>query len=187
MKKIYFILIIYSTFTITSCIKKDTTQNELQKQIESIVLQMTGKRLYYPDSLTFYRDNNLIKSDSLLSTKDKKIITVISGNCSKCVIAIRDWIPYYQNMKINGYGDNLIILVENVTPKYFWEFYADSIPSDLIFIFDNKCVFSEQNKLPKNKSLNTFLVDQNNKIQLIGNPVYDKELGALYLRELQKK
>ena len=52
-----------------------------------------------------------------------------------------------------------------------------------VFI-DYRRKFDELNRLPENQLFRTFLLDENNKIRLIGNPIHGME--KLYLKVLNK-
>jgi len=52
---------------------------------------------------------------------------------------------------------------------------------------DLNAIFYERNPIiPKNKQLHSFLLDKNNRIVLVGSPLYNPELWALYKRIIQK-
>ena len=54
-----------------------------------------------------------------------------------------------------------------------------------IFI-DQHATFLKQNpKFPKNRLLHSFLLDKNNKVVLVGNPLHNPGLWALYKRTIQ--
>ena len=53
-----------------------------------------------------------------------------------------------------------------------------------VFI-DYRRKFDELNRLPENQLFRTFLLDENNKIRLIGNPIHGME--KLYLKVLDKQ
>ena len=54
-----------------------------------------------------------------------------------------------------------------------------------VFI-DQDATFVKQNpNLPKNKQLHSFLLDKNNKVVLVGNPLYNPALWDLYKRTIQ--
>ena len=42
------------------------------------------------------------------------------------------------------------------------------------------------NKLPDNKLLNTFLIDPNGKIVVIGNPIISSKIATLYKNEIDR-
>ena len=53
-------------------------------------------------------------------------------------------------------------------------------------IIDHTDIFYLKNKLPEDKRCQTFLVDQENKIILIGNPIYSDDIKKLYIRTIKK-
>ena len=52
--------------------------------------------------------------------------------------------------------------------------------------YDIKNTFNDMNKFNDDPMFQTFLLDQNNKILLIGNPIYNAEIKTLYQNILNK-
>ena len=58
---------------------------------------------------------------------------------------------------------------------------------DYPVFLDSDGSFIKQNKdLPKNQQLHSFLLDKNNRVVLVGNPLYNPALWALYKRTIQE-
>jgi len=51
---------------------------------------------------------------------------------------------------------------------------------------DRNSIFYEQNPIiPKNQQLHSFLLDRNNRVVLVGNPLHNHTLWALYRKTIQ--
>lgn len=53
-------------------------------------------------------------------------------------------------------------------------------------IYDPENHYIKMNKLPDNKLLNTFLIDPNGKIVVIGNPIISNKIATLYKNEIDR-
>lgn len=54
-------------------------------------------------------------------------------------------------------------------------------------IFDEDNLFSEKNKhIPQNELLHTFLIDKNNNVVIVGNPINNETLYKLYIKTIQE-
>ena len=64
---------------------------------------------------------------------------------------------------------------------------------DTLILPENKMVLYDDSLYNKNslpfdiKTLQTFLLNSNNEIILVGNPIYSEELEKLYKREIEKR
>jgi len=54
-----------------------------------------------------------------------------------------------------------------------------------IFIDQNASFAKQNSKIPKNQNLHSFLLDKDNKVVLIGNPLNNPSLWRLYKRNIQ--
>jgi len=55
-----------------------------------------------------------------------------------------------------------------------------------VFIDFNGSFVKQNPKIPKNRQLHSFLLDKNNKVVLIGSPLYNPMLWELYKRTIYK-
>ena len=53
-------------------------------------------------------------------------------------------------------------------------------------LYDPENHYIKMNKLPDNKLLNTFLIDPNGKIVVIGNPIISNKIATLYKNEIDR-
>jgi hypothetical protein len=51
-------------------------------------------------------------------------------------------------------------------------------------IIDTADLFNKRNQLPKNPSFHCFLLDENNRVILIGNPIQNPKIRDLYIRTI---
>ena len=182
--RIHFILLL--AFISYACII-GCTENKIkyEKEIEDVVKSLIGKNILIPDSLL----PELPESEKLtLNKRNKpKIISVIAGNCGNCIKDLKKWEPYLKEMELMGYSNNLIFIVEDIDALFFKKYYGNEVQSGLNLYFDKNQTFSKLNNLPHIKMLKTFMLDSNNEIILIGNPVHDRNLWNLYLKGLRMK
>ena len=55
-----------------------------------------------------------------------------------------------------------------------------------VFVDQDGSFVKQNPKLPKNKQLHAFLLDKNNKVVMVGNPLYSPALWRLYINTIQK-
>lgn len=73
-----------------------------------------------------------------------------------------------------------------ITPDFeqFTNSLYDLIIDKKNLYFDVKLNFLKKYTLPKDLSLWTFLLDSDNKVLIVGNPIYSSEVKKLYLRTI---
>lgn len=138
-----------------------------------------GKVIYLPliDSTLnisqYYPQNNI------------KLVSYINADCGLCIGDFDKWRPILK--KIKSFSNTEIIfyvhssdfmeLLNNIERK-------NPFPIDLIV--DKENLFFLINNLDSNKMFHTFLLDNNNKVLLIGNPTMNSDIQELYIKTIQK-
>lgn len=159
----FFFIVIYN-----SCSNRDSNI-----KLNNII----GKELLLPTNLIEYQNN-------LSNNPDYNIYTVIDVSCGSCLAALEDW--YNQ---INSYSEetiqlNIICISEDDFALFEYLFEAkhfNSFPFRYFFDYEGDYI-KENSFMLKGMDYQTLLVDKNNIIKLIGNPLYNNELSKLYNR-----
>lgn len=173
-KKHFFIIFIISL--ITSC------QESKQEQIGNIVSDWIDKELLLPTP-TKGLNETFIHPKS-----DYKIITYIdSTECTACDLQLEQWCLFINEIK--SFTQKYIPLIIYVHPNN-----EDSLEkilrwedSSFPYIVDKNSTFVKLNKIPKESMFHTFLIDKENKILTIGNPVIYPKIKDLYRKILDIK
>lgn len=170
------IMIILFTACSTNSIEKDYTKLKSQNinlpQYETLIIK--GKKYSNTDQL---------------NGKLKLIVFCDSTNCNTCAIeAIYSWEEYIK------YAEKL----ENQLCYYFiFTPRKEDIAKvrttlamtdfDYPIVFDSTGTFRRLNPhIPTNKVFHTFLLDGNNHVVMIGNPLYNSETETLFKTTVEK-
>lgn len=170
-------IVVLSIFTI-SCNRNKNKQFVKEREGSSLILPEI-KELLYKDSL--------YKNKIPFHRAPLKITTFIWGDCHVCIKDLKKWEEFYNIAKNNKklqihfylYATDIKLFVNNLYTEEIHKFPL---------IIDQNFNYLENNNLPqKNKNFQTFLVDSNNKVILIGNPTLNNKLKKLYLEEINKR
>jgi len=158
-----------------------------QKEIEQLMEQWYGKELLLPKNLsaTIMGDSTVYFSDEdYLKTNWKVAFYADSLGCVSCDLNLLEWMDFME-------------IVDSLTHQdvAFFFYFAPKNEKEIISVLrrerfnvpvfiDYEQKFEELNCLPENQLFRTFLLDENNKIILIGNPTHGLE--ELYLKVLRK-
>lgn len=138
-----------------SLVRCDNLQNDYQ--------QIIGKKIILDDI-----------SDSSVS-----IFTIVyylnHEGCTPCKLQPNRW-NHFINM-LDSLANVRVFFILESDSSVFNEF-------DLPIYYDSKNVFFYKNNLPSDPRFHCFLLDENNKVILIGNPVQNPKIKELYLRTI---
>jgi hypothetical protein len=132
----------------------------------------TGKQIKFPDSLV-----NLLGNEQ---NTGLRIVSCINGNCPKCLNELKKW------MEIKDKYQYKLVFVIYTEDKVLLDYFIKKENLQISYFLDNTNSFILSNELPSNPLLQTFLLDNSNKIRLIGNPLHNSSLFQFYQAELRK-
>lgn len=175
---------LYSTFfflvLITSC-----STHRFVKDVEQLMQQQVT---FPSDWRAIYKGKDTVLTD-FWDTPVKLIVWYDSLFCTPCqAIAMYKW------YNIVDYADSLapsFRIVYLFSPRkddigiVYRTLKADKFEYP-IFI-DHQSSFAKQNQgIPKNQDLHSFLLDKNNNVVMVGNPLHNPRLWELYKMVIQK-
>ena len=161
----------------------------IHKRLERDVEKFKGQQVeLFLEMKTFWKGKDTVVT-GFLDAPVKLVVWYDSLSCLSCEVGKMDaW------HNIVSYADTIdsrfrIILL--FTPRrddYFRVFFAlRASRFDYPIYLDRHSTFIKQNpNLPKNRRLHSFLLDKNNRVVLLGNPLYNPALWALYKRTIQE-
>jgi len=163
------LIILILVTIIFSCDDSSKKERIIQNELESRI----GDKLFLP-----------FISDSLNSTKFK-IVTFVNGDCPSCVNELDLWENILPEFSKN---DSVTLLIYLYSSNFDYLKRTCKVLSDpsVIVLMDQKKTFYIRNNLPENKLFHTFLINKNDEILLVGNPIRSKQLENLYLKLLER-
>jgi len=175
-KKLFFISFL---FFLCSC-----TNNRLVRDVGKFMNQ----QITLPESMSVvWRGKDTIMTNYSTSFI-KLIIWYDSLRCISCEAnKINEW------REIIAYTDSLdkwLSIIYLFTPRkndiYKVKMALKSDKLDYPIFIDQHLIFVKQNpKLPKNRELHSFLLDKDNRVVLIGNPLHAPPVWNLYKKTIQ--
>lgn len=180
-KLIRLIMALSFLFFISNC---TNTSNKIINR--DIIQKWLNKVLIIPENLEIHEANQDIDSlETKFYSAGIKIVTYLNGDCSACILDLNKWKEYI----FNGDLDKDIVFlffVYSTDYSVFEMMNRTEIHFPYPLIYDNLNQFYKANNIPSNRLLQTFLLDSNNKIILIGNPIYSEKLKELYTIEIKR-
>ncbi len=141
------------------------------EKTSKVINEWVGKKLHLPDTLNFGsgRDFHLT------------IATFIDGNCSVCIDDLDKWKTFIHNIK----NVNYTFYVNALDYDGLLNYVKEEVNFPLPLINDVNNAFYVKNRLSSNKMFQTFLLNENDEVLIVGNPLYSEKLAELYKQEIK--
>ena len=180
MKSLDLIILLLTIF-LSAC------QDKQKEIITLLVKEWQGKQILFPENMVFTR----FASDTtnfVIPTSDYKVLVFVDSiGCTSCKLQLSRWKEFIR------YTDS--ISQKNIPFLFFfqfddqWEIHSLLIREnfDKPICLDRSDSLNQLNHFPKDIRFQVFLLDKNNKVVVIGNPVHNPNVKELYLEEISRK
>lgn len=161
-------------------------ENE-KERITRLVNEWQGKEILFPKDITFTRFVTDTVDYQIPQSQYKVLIYIDSIGCTSCKLQLPKW------KKLIEYVDSA---TNSQVPFLF--FFQSKDDKELRYIlkvdkFDRPVCVDHRNKLnllnkfPADIMFQTFLLDKDNKVIALGNPIHNSAVKDLYLKQLTGK
>ena len=175
------LIILLLTIFLSAC------QDKQKEIITLLVKEWQGKQILFPENMVFTK----FASDTtnfVIPTSDYKVLVFVDSiGCTSCKLQLSRWKEFIR------YTDS--ISQKNIPFLFFfqfddqWEIHSLLIREnfDKPICLDRSDSLNQLNHFPKDIRFQVFLLDKNNKVVVIGNPVHNPNVKELYLEEISRK
>jgi hypothetical protein len=160
-------------------------KNNEKKQITQTLTKMYNKKILFNQNLQAKFMGADTISFEIEEVRPKIIIYINRGGCTPCKLKLSEWKDYMANVHSINKKISFIFIV---APENITELDKEFIINDFkhIVYYDLNTNFEEINNLPKDSKYHTFMVNNMNKIILVGNPVINSKINELYLHKIKE-
>jgi hypothetical protein len=169
-------------FLLFSCKGKDN-----RKEVARLVAEWQGKEIVFPDNLVFTRYLTDTVDYQLPESDHKVLVYVDSIGCTGCKLQLGKW------KELIEYTDS----VTGGTIPFLFFFHAKDYKEinyllkvdkfDFPVCIDKGDKLNKLNKFPSDITFQTFLLDKDNKVIVIGNPIHNLAIRDLYVKQITGK
>ena len=176
MKQLLFITL--SILALTSC--KDSPKDEIAR----LVKEWDGKEVRFPEHPVFTIPGKDTVDFSFRNAEYKVVSYVDSIGCISCKLQLDRWKDFIHEVdSLTGEAVPFILCLHHPDVKEMQRVTWKDEFKYPVFI-DEMGTFDALNHFPTNMMFQTFLLDKNNKIVAIGNPILNPLVKELYLEKL---
>lgn len=178
-KMFFFLSSIIFFFIITSCINKSNeTKNIVQAWLE--------KEVQIPSELNFRNLGQNIPSSQILKYRYKVLVYLDSNGCIACRLNLPKWKAFIDSCQQEGTDIGFLFIVQSDDYRSF-ENKLKGFNFTYPYVYDPTDKWNKLNEFPKEEEFRTFLLNENNRVMLIGNPINNKKMRKLYDSVLTSK
>lgn len=177
----HLILILTFLLLLPACKESD------KERITRLVEEWQGKEIKFPDRMLFTRFVTDTVDYQIPQSDYKVLIYVDSVGCTSCKLQLPKWkeLITYVDSVTNRSVPFLFVFQSKDDKELRYMLKRDNF--DLPVCIDRNNRFNDQNDFPSDLTFQTFLLDRNNKVAVIGNPVHNLQVKELYLKQLTGK
>lgn len=176
MIRIYSLLMIVCCFC--SCQESD------KERFTCLVKEWERKQIHFPDHSVFtVQGKDTV--DFNFKDADYKVVTYVdSAGCTGCKLQLHRWKELMA--EVDSLSDGKVPFLFYFHPKDIKEVRYLTRKDGFTYpvCFDGKDDFNRLNHFPEDMMFQTFLLDKENKVVAIGNPVLNPKVKELYVRLL---
>lgn len=174
-----YIIFILFLCVITSCSDKN------KEEITQLVIQWQGKEIIIPSNSVFtIQGKDTV--DVNLNTEHKILVYVDSAGCTSCRLQLHKWKEFIA--QVDTVAKEPVQFLFYLTPKSVKEARYITRRDDFTYpmCVDINNEINKENNFPKKDMFHTFLLDAENKVQVIGNPIHNSAVRDLYLKTISQ-
>ena len=174
------ILVLFAiTFLTFSC------NNSPKNKVKEEILQWKNKEIVFPKDMALAP----FATDTLHQYKGhpyKVLMYVDSIGCTPCKLRLEAWRLFIEEMD-KKYPNQVGYLFYFANKKLTEvEELLHSEEVNIPAVVDEGNMLNELNQFSANPNLHCFLLDKNNRVKVIGNPIYNQKIKELYLSTLKQ-
>lgn len=176
MKHIAYIILLL--LICTSC------KTDKQTQIAQYIQAWQQKELLFPNEL---HPKSLGKDTTWDHSKGryKLLVYIDSTGCTSCRLGLPKWKQLIDTCTMENRDVNFLFVVQSNNYKEFehqLRLYDFTHP----IIYDPTDEFNRLNNFPREPEYQTFLLDANNRVVMLGSPVQNKAIRELYMKLIRQ-
>ncbi len=160
---------------------------EKEKHISQLVNEWQGKQILFPENAIFTRYLTDTTDYQIPQSDYKILVYVDSIGCTSCKLQLPKWkelIEYTDSMTQREVPFLFFFHPkDNKEIRYLLKRESFNLP----VCIDREDLLNKLNKFPADMTFQTFLLDKNNKVAVLGNPVHNTAIKDLYLKQITGK
>jgi len=155
-----------------------------KEQFARLVQEWQGKEIVFPQDMAFTRFVTEPVDYRIPDAEYKVLVYVDSVGCTSCKLQLPKWKKLIAHID-SATNSNIpfIFVFQSKDDRELW-YILKRDNFDRPVCIDRNNRFDELNQFPQDITFQTFLLDKDNKVKVIGNPVHNLAVRDLYLKQI---
>ena len=170
-------VLLFVSISLASC-----SGRENQTDVLSMVNDWTGREIVFPVNIVFtIQGRDTVRFDFYDSTY--KILTYIDAKeCISCNFDLNAWKSFISEVDSTLHVSVPIVFYFGTPHTSEVKHITKSEEFDYPICIDRDAQLNELNKFPENRNFHSFLLDKDNRVLAVGNPMNNARIKELYKR-----
>ena len=167
------LLFVFATVCMSGCRDAETRRT---------LRRMMGSTVVLPEKVTCVQNGEVFPMPEELRSRPKLIVFVDSTECSKC--RIDNFVRYgslFDLSRDTGAFEMMFLLsTKKIDYRNILEHLVESNPPYPVFLDSENSFRVDNPMIPDNSAMHTITVDSDNRVLLVGDPIYNESIMNLF-------
>lgn len=155
-----------------------------QKEIAKMVTEWQNNEVIFPSGLVFTKHGRDTIDYEIPPSSHKILMYVDSIGCTSCKLQLHKWKEFIEEVDSLTYGTVPVIFVFHPKDLREISYLLKRDGLDIPVCIDMEDKLNAVNHFPTHQQFQTFLLNNENKVVFIGNPVHNLRVKEMYLSEI---
>ncbi|RNC63491.1 DUF1573 domain-containing protein [Proteiniphilum sp. X52] len=179
MKLHSFTLLIGSCILLFSC-----NESKEKKEITKLVTEWQDKEIIFPEDLIFTRYGQDAIQYEMPESDYKILLYVDSIGCTSCKLQLHKWNEFIAQVDSLTSGSVPVLLFFHPKDKRELSYLLKRDGITIPVCLDENDRLNSINRFPSRDDFQCFLLDKDNKVVYIGNPIHNIRIREMYLSRI---
>ncbi len=162
-------------------------QDKKKDEIKHLVSEWQGKEIQFPQDMVFTRFTSDTVDFNIPKSSHKVLVFVDSIGCTSCKLQLHRWKELIQYTDSITQGTIPFLFFFQSDDKNEIQYLLKRDNFDMPICLDQSDKLNRLNHFPVDGKFHTFLLDKDNKVVMIGNPIHNPNIRELYMKEIAGK
>ena len=162
-----------------SCKEKDQS-----KEIARIVTEWQGKEIVFPENIVFSSYEQDTTEYEIPDSGYKVLLYVDSIGCTSCKLQLHKWSEFIKEVDTLTKGQLPVLFFFHPKDKRELTYLLKRDGITTLVCFDMEDRLNSLNQFPTRDDFQCFLLNEDNKVVCVGNPMYNPNIKEMYLTEI---
>lgn len=157
-----------------------------KEKITRLMLEWQGKEVQFPSKMIFTKLGSDTVDYQIPQTEYKILVYVDSIGCTSCKLQLDKWKEFIAKLDSSTGGAVPVLFFFQSEDLHEIKYILKRDGFDLPVNLDSRDELNKLNHFSNDLNFQTFLLDKNNRIKVIGNPIHNLNIRDLYLNTITK-